>query len=653
MTGAIATMTNAGLSARFAATHLQNTLLALSSPSSTATKALESVGLSAQQVKDTLSQQGLGGAIDPISTAVGKTFPANSVEAVTAFKDIMGGATGMSTALTLGGKSSKEFADNVKNIGSVLNSGTTQVQGFARSSQDLGAQAQGARAGLDSLAIEIGDAVLPKLEKLAVDAMDVVTWFEKHKAAAEALGIVLGGVAAGALLLWTTGLMSNAAAFLANLAPASRFGAAMTNVSVTLSQVTGRLGSTGTTATTAMSEAATATEPLDEALAATQTQAERTAAAIESIGPAADTAAAQVVASSAEADAALATEETAAGGADVAMAGEGAAAGASAAGLGSGAAAEGLAAAGEGLGLTFASVAGPLLVAGLAAWWGLHQNKLSGTVPLTAPGQGGTAGMTQAEIIAKQTDNIEAQGRAGRPVPSGPVTPAPTAVQKVEDDATKQMANLGAKDHTLGALQANIVAMGQLFGKGSPEQIAALQALRSQVQTWFPQLAKDKSVSSELKDIAAKQLADVAAVNNAKEQITGLQSAIKIVSGGKSLSDLEEDERRLQDQLKDPPKGADIKALHTDLAGVQAKIADVKTDTAQLHQLESIVSTSEKQGQQLQALKDGIDGNFSKLMTDMDHSATTADNGLRDVANAVKAARRTSVSGRIVATVSS
>src|ERR1017187_178272 len=97
VTGAIATMTNAGLTARCAATPVQAALLALSAPSSVAAKALQGVGLTTQQVKDTLDgPTGLSGALALIETHVGSTFPRGSVASVEALKAIMGGVTGYS-----------------------------------------------------------------------------------------------------------------------------------------------------------------------------------------------------------------------------------------------------------------------------------------------------------------------------------------------------------------------------------------------------------------------------------------------------------------------------------------------------------------------------------------------------------------------------
>jgi hypothetical protein len=76
--GAMATMTNAGMNARRSAMMLNNTLRSLAAPSGVAMSALTSVGLTAQQVKDTLSTKGLTGALQLVQDAIGSKFNARN-----------------------------------------------------------------------------------------------------------------------------------------------------------------------------------------------------------------------------------------------------------------------------------------------------------------------------------------------------------------------------------------------------------------------------------------------------------------------------------------------------------------------------------------------------------------------------------------------
>lgn len=163
VTGALATMTSAGMTARRASMNLASTIVALGAPGKSASKALESVGLSAQKVKDDLSKKGLQGTLEEITDAVGNKFPKGSVAAVTALKSILGGTQGYGTALALTGTHAKAFEANVKNIGAALNGQSKNVAGFALTQKDLAFQMQSAKAGLSALGITVGTTLLPAL----------------------------------------------------------------------------------------------------------------------------------------------------------------------------------------------------------------------------------------------------------------------------------------------------------------------------------------------------------------------------------------------------------------------------------------------------------------------------------------------------------
>jgi len=177
--GAMASMTNAGLSAQFSAKHLQNTLLALSAPSTAASNALGDVGLNSQQVKDALSgPQGLANALSMIETHVGQKFPQSSVAYTTAMKTILGGTTGYSTALMLTGGNLKTFTDNVSNIGAKMGGAQTQVQGFALVQKDLAFQLKSVSGSLQAGAISLGQWLLPKISDVAKWATGVINFFK-------------------------------------------------------------------------------------------------------------------------------------------------------------------------------------------------------------------------------------------------------------------------------------------------------------------------------------------------------------------------------------------------------------------------------------------------------------------------------------------
>lgn len=196
--GALAVMTNAGMSAQRASMNLANAIRSLSAPSATAQTAMQSVGLSAQQLKDTLSTQGLTGAIQLIEDHVGKKFPAGSVQAVQAFKDIMGGATGYNVALMLGGKNMAAYETNVKNITNAMNDGKTSVTGWTQVQGDFNFKMGQAQQATNALMISIGTALLPAVTNLVsaiipliTHAGDLITVWNRWKPVIEATAIAL------------------------------------------------------------------------------------------------------------------------------------------------------------------------------------------------------------------------------------------------------------------------------------------------------------------------------------------------------------------------------------------------------------------------------------------------------------------------------
>lgn len=169
--GAIAVMTNAGMNAQRASTNLANALRSLSAPSGTATKSMAAVGIKAQDLKDTLTTKGLTAAIQMVEDHVGKKFPAGSVEAVTAFKNIMGGATGYNVALMLGGANMKIFEGNVKSISDAMKAGGSDIQGWSDVQGDFNFKLSQAQQAVNVLMINIGTTLLPVVGR----AVDIFT----------------------------------------------------------------------------------------------------------------------------------------------------------------------------------------------------------------------------------------------------------------------------------------------------------------------------------------------------------------------------------------------------------------------------------------------------------------------------------------------
>lgn len=175
--GALATMTNAGMSAQNASQNLANALRSLAAPGNKAIGAMTNVGISAQQMKDTLTTQGLTGALQLVEDHVGNKFPAGSVQAVEAFKAIMGGATGYNVALMLGGQNMSTFEGNVKSITGAMDAGGNSVQGWAAVQDTLNFQVGRAQAAFESFQISLGTVFLPIVTQVVGFVADAISGF--------------------------------------------------------------------------------------------------------------------------------------------------------------------------------------------------------------------------------------------------------------------------------------------------------------------------------------------------------------------------------------------------------------------------------------------------------------------------------------------
>jgi len=175
--GAMATMTNAGIPAQQAAQNIAHVLTALSAPSSVAVKSMTSVGLTAQQVSDTLSKQGLTAAMQEIEDHIGKKFPAGSVQATTALKNIMGGITGLKLDTATGGASMAIFKGNVDAISGAMNKGGTSVNGFNDVQGTFNFKMQQAQESTEVLMIKLGQYLIPIVEQVGATVAGLIANF--------------------------------------------------------------------------------------------------------------------------------------------------------------------------------------------------------------------------------------------------------------------------------------------------------------------------------------------------------------------------------------------------------------------------------------------------------------------------------------------
>lgn len=253
--GAMATMTGEGITARRAAMNLANMIRALSAPSAASAKEMRALGLNANEVSQNLGKVGLTGTLEQLQTAilnntkggsvllgdmkdmtpaarqlaneilngsisagalskaVGKLNPEqaalvkafdSSATSATglkqsylgAMKNMVGGATGLNVALALGGQNMATFKGNVDAVGGATAEAGGHAKGWGDVQKDLNFKLEQAKNAMISMAISLGNALLPAATKVMGIFADFASVLAKHKDLAIALALTISGLLA-------------------------------------------------------------------------------------------------------------------------------------------------------------------------------------------------------------------------------------------------------------------------------------------------------------------------------------------------------------------------------------------------------------------------------------------------------------------------
>jgi TP901 family phage tail tape measure protein len=256
--GAMATMTDMGMSARRASMELANMLRSMVSPSATASAEMQRLGLSANQIAQDLGKQGITGTLAEMTDAILKNTQGGAVMATgfenmtpaakqlseqilegkittgqltdalknlnpvqaklvtnfddsatsatgmkqtfdAAMKTMVGGATGLNVALMLGGQNASTFTGNVASISDAAAKAGKNVTGWSLVQKDLAFQLGQFDKLIQADAVRLGSALIPALETAIHVVSDITTWFDRNRWAADALGVMIGGVLTAAV----------------------------------------------------------------------------------------------------------------------------------------------------------------------------------------------------------------------------------------------------------------------------------------------------------------------------------------------------------------------------------------------------------------------------------------------------------------------
>lgn len=164
--GAIALLTRGGLSAAESITAVRAILNSILSPSAEAAKALEAIGLSMDDVKNTLQNNGLKAALEQLYEATGRNDEA--------FAKLGFGAEALGSAFTIIGASAGETEAT---FGAVADSAGVLQEAFDAAANTAGFKFQAAMQEMKVAMIALGDVLLPVVAKLSEFAAFLVGTF--------------------------------------------------------------------------------------------------------------------------------------------------------------------------------------------------------------------------------------------------------------------------------------------------------------------------------------------------------------------------------------------------------------------------------------------------------------------------------------------
>ncbi|MQS14526.1 phage tail tape measure protein [Streptomyces kaniharaensis] len=117
-----------------------------------------------------------------------------------AMKRMLGGATGLNTALMLGGENMVDFRNNVAAVGEAAKHSGQDVEGWGEIQQTFNFKLDQLKQTVITLAIRLGTALMPYAERFIAWLKTGVDWLTQHKAAVQVAAAVIGTTLVAALL---------------------------------------------------------------------------------------------------------------------------------------------------------------------------------------------------------------------------------------------------------------------------------------------------------------------------------------------------------------------------------------------------------------------------------------------------------------------
>jgi TP901 family phage tail tape measure protein len=207
---ALAVMTDNSMPAEQAANHLKTAVQLLQNQSGPARKALESIGIGANQLANDLQKpNGFLVAIQDIKTHL-ESSGKSAAEQGQIISKAFGGARSAATIEEMVGQIDK-LKGKYSEMGTVGERAKQQQDDWAKTQETSTQKWKEFTAAIQALAIRIGNDLLPPLTAALGWILKGVQWLEQHKLAAEILAGVIGTVLVGAFVALTVAMLSNPA----------------------------------------------------------------------------------------------------------------------------------------------------------------------------------------------------------------------------------------------------------------------------------------------------------------------------------------------------------------------------------------------------------------------------------------------------------
>lgn len=199
--GVLATMTSHGVTAQRASQNLAMAIRSLEGPSAAMVKEWKALGITTQEVTQSMSTRGLGGTLQWLSQQAATGAPKLGQTYAGALKSTIGTAAGLNVALETTGKNFKDTTKAINNISKATSDAKGNVRGYGQVQQTAGYQMNALKASIENTGIAIGTALLPAVVSIAKEINKVITpimsWVQHH----QALVVTIFKVAAGLLAL--------------------------------------------------------------------------------------------------------------------------------------------------------------------------------------------------------------------------------------------------------------------------------------------------------------------------------------------------------------------------------------------------------------------------------------------------------------------